>query len=382
MKNLKYLLPLFLSIFIVSCSSDDEEISPEPTINSRLTIIGYIDGNNNLRGNLDADIREMVTGSADLSEDVNLVVFANLRGSKPCIYEMSEGQKVKVREWDSSFLTTNPDSILSVMQWIIDEYPALEYATFFGGHGTGGIIETDTVRTDLRAAYAYGWDYDSSTTSGQCWINTSTLAAVMTHLPFMKYIFFDCCLMQDIDVVDQFKSCTQYLISPVCETPAAGAPYELIVPIFSISNTEIMCDSLLTTYHTYCKEHDDMQRSICISAIRTSAVDALVDITKQAISEIKGNLGTSAVTFDDCIYYYNKDNTLYDLQSIFYEQNRTHGTLSDDTYQKFLNALNQCVFTKRSSTRWQTASSININFNDFELTDANYGGISISKEKF
>ena len=83
-------------------------------------------------------------GSDKLPADVNLVVFANIHGEKPYIAELSGGESIKVREWESNFLATNPDSMLSVMKWIIDKYPAYEYATIFGGHGTGSLVYTET----------------------------------------------------------------------------------------------------------------------------------------------------------------------------------------------------------------------------------------------
>lgn len=378
MKKLKWILFIAVSAFVVACSSDDDTDNPdEPVVvTARRTVIAYMDGNNNLNTFLSNDIKEMAAGSANLPADVNLIVFANILGNKPYIAELSRGESTKVREWESTFLATNPDSMLSVIQWIIDRYPAYEYATIFGGHGSGSLQETDTVATSLRRAYAYGYDSSSKVVSGRVWINTGTLATVMSHLPHMKFVFFDCCLMQDIEVANNLQRYTDYIIAPTSETPAKGAPYEAIVPLLSNSDIETLCSDIINAYTD--------ASSICISALRTSGVANLLNVTREALNEIKPNIiSDESVLYDNCIYYYRKNRitppVLYELQDILYEQNQSpNHYLSDATYQKFLDAIGQCIFYKHFVTWWQT--SVDINFYDFSVTADNFGGLSISRE--
>ena len=91
----------------------------------------------------------------------------------------------------------------------------------------------------------------------------------------------------------------------------------------------------------------------------------------------------STVLYRNCIYYYRRnkisDPVLYELQDILYEQNQGH-ILSDATYQRFLDAISQCVFYKHFVTWWVSDPSVGINFNDFTVTDDNFGGLSISRE--
>lgn len=377
MKKLKWILFIAVSAIIVSCSGDDqEEPDPPVVVPARRTIIAYMDGNqvgNSLPQFLSLDIKEMVTGSAKLPSDVNLIVFANIRGEKPYIAELAGGDSTKVREWESTFLSTNPDSMLSVMQWIIKKYPANEYATIFGGHGTGGLHYTDTVATNLRRAYAYGWDYDNGKTT---WINSQTLGTVMSHLPKMKFVFFDCCLMQDIEVANDIQRYTDYIIAPVCETPVKGAPYEDIVPLLSTSDIETLCSDVINAYTA--------NSNICISALRTSGITNLLNVTREALKEIMPDINNNeTVLYRNCIYYYRRtrvsDPALYELQDILYEQNQG-SILSDATYQKFLDAIGQCIFKKHFVTFWVSDPSVGINFNDFEVKAENFGGISISRE--
>ena len=363
-----------LLLSIAACSSDSDSPAPDPVIPAQRTIIAIFDGNNNLSSNLNGDISEIEAGTKEVSAATNVIVFANILGQKAYIAEMVNGKRTKVREWSNAVVTTDPDTLLSVMQWIIAKYPANEYALVFGGHGTGSLLKgvNDTIPTTMRPAYAYGWDTSNKVASGRVWMNTSTLAAVISHLPRPRYIFFDCCLMQDYDVACQFKKYTDYIIAPVSETPADGAPYRKITPLLTIDDTEKMCDTILTTYYDYYNPH------LCISAIRTRDVDDLQVKTNAALQEIKQN---TALPYDytKVIYYFVEANkTLqYDLKSFFYEQNQ-QGNLSDDKYNAFVTALEKCVFTTRKSKPWKTAAQID--FTDFDVEDYNYGGLSITKE--
>jgi len=375
-----FTLLLLFAASMLACSSDSDSPTPDPVIPAQRTIIAIFNGNNNLSSDLSNDIKEIADGSKGLSAATNIVVFANLYGQKPYIAEMVNGKSTKVREWDKNAITTtHPDTLLSVMQWIMSKYPANEYGIVFGGHGTGsltkGITDTgehDTIPTTLRPAYAYGWDYNTTPTQKpRLWMNTGTLAAVISHLPERpRFIFFDCCLMQDYDVACQFKKYTDYIIAPVSETPSAGAPYKDITPLLTISDTEKMCDTLLTVYRDYCP--------ICISAIRTRDVDALQEKTNLALQEIKQNT-TLPYDYTKVIYYFVENNKIpqYDLKSFLYEQNQ-QGNLSDDKYNAFVSALEKCVFTSRKAQSWKTGA--NIHFTDFDVEDYNYGGLSITTE--
>ena len=383
------LLLLFAASMLAACSSSDDAPAPEPVIPAQRTVIAYFEGNNNLRSSLNEDIKEMKTGSKALSSATKLILFAAMNGEKPYIAEVAGGEIKKVRQWESSFFATHPDSMLAVMKWIIEKYPASEYGIIFGGHGTGSIVksnsdkDTDTIPTTMRPAYAYGYDFKDTKQKDKWWINTTTLATVISHLPERpKFIFFDCCLMQDIDVAYQFRKYTDYIVSPVSETPDKGAPYDSIVPLLSIADPEVMCDNILTTYQTYCQQK---ALPICISALRTYYVDDLMVKTDAALKEVKQNLEDNNESYDytNVIYYFRETNdgdpVLYDVKSFLYEQNKS-GRLSDPTYQAFLAALKPCIFTSRKSNGWRNAYN-RIHFTDFTVTDDNYGALSIRREK-
>lgn len=382
---------LFAILLLAACSSSDDAPAPEPVIPAQRTVIAFFDGNNNLHSSLSSDISEIEAGSKALSPTTNLILFANILGGKPYIAEVAGGEMKKVREWSATFPSVHPDSMLAVMKWIIEKYPAPEYGIIFGGHGTGSIVNADSIPTTMRPAYAYGYDFKDTKQKDKWWINTTTLATVISHLPQRpRFVFFDCCLMQDIDVAYQLRNYIDYIIAPVSETPAAGAPYKDITPLLSIADPETLCDTILTTYQTYCQQTKNLL-PICISALRTYYVDDLMAKTDAALKEVKQNLAdkSEAISYDKVIYYERervnsgsviiKDPKLYDLKSFLYEQ-KAKGNLSETTYNAFLTTLRQCIFSSRMSQKWVTGYAINFDI-DFTVTDDNYGALSIRRKK-
>lgn len=381
-----HIMFLLSAILAVSCASDDdmtdggngptdpsEELKPV-----RKTIIAYITGDNNLSSSLSNDLREMTTGSAQLPADYHLVVFADFRGEKPYIAHLKDGTLEKVRKYENEFYSTSPDSMRSVYQWIIDHYPAREYSTVLSGHGSGAIISSDTISTNLLKLNAYGYDGagEVSATSTSTWMNVPSMAAVFGSLRdydggrlHFDYIFLDCCCFQTIEVAYEFRHITDFIVAPVSETPAAGADYEKMTAALSLSGE----DAVRTIVDTY-----SANTSICISAIRTDMLDGLCAATRRALGTIYDGEEKLTLNHAHCIYYYRGNETGYQRQASLHDMKHIMRTnLEDGVYREWLAELEKAVVHKNVASRWET--SLGINFSLFQefLTDEYYGGVSM-----
>ena len=386
-KLLSYLtLPLLL-LTAFACSSEDTEQDKEPTETDyattpgRRTIIAYITGDNNLSDSLSADITEMIAGSQSIQEDCRVIVFADLNRQNPYIAHIRDGKMTKVKEYNNDFYTTSPDSMPSIYQWIIDHYPSSEYATVIEGHGSGPLINKDTIPTDLVTMHAYGTDGagEVSATSTSKWINIPAMATVFSKLKDHEgrklnftYIFFDCCCFQSVEIAYQLRHSAEYIIAPISETPGEGANYKTMLPVLC-EEKEHVANSIVNTYAT--------QNRLCISAIKTDGLEALCQATRSALETLKKQKPSPLTLERQNVIHYFKAKlvpVLHDMQHLMKKN------LSEEEYTRWLPYLKNITVNKHFPTVSNTSSDlwltgIGINFYQFRdyLTEENFGGISM-----
>lgn len=384
MKKLFTYLLLLTAFFLGACSGDDE-LSDDSTNSEsyykthpgRRTIIAYITGDNNLSSQLSSgDVAEMLSGSEEMPADCRLVLLGDFSGSKPYIAHFSNGELVRVRDFANDFYTTSADSMRSIMQWIIDNYPSEEYAAVIEGHGSGPLVRTDTIATNMIMLKAYGYDDtgEESATSTRTWMNIPSMASALNALKDkngnkvkMSYILFDCCCMQSVEVAYELRNATDYIIAPLSETPGKGADYTKMVPALC-ADKEVVADSVVTVY--------SQSASICISAIRTDRLDALCQATRTALQTIYKSGRQLELNRRNCIYYYRGDESsiipvLHDMKHIM------KINLGESAYEEWLPYLEEAVVAKHLVKKWDTNLSINFNIFQDYLTDEYYGGVSM-----
>lgn len=373
MKKIFYLLTLCIAL--TACSSDDD-VPPQPAMR---TVIVYMSGDNNLADSLNSDYNEMIAGSTRLSNDVNLIVVNDMDEHKPFVAKIANGTATTVRKWDNDFYVTTPDSMLNIMQWIINKYPAEEYATIFAGHGNGSRQMRDTVQTDIHRLYAYGVD-NTPDSGNEIWINIPSLAAVLSNLKTpeglpiqQEFIFFDCCNMQTVENVYELRNYAKYISSPLSEVIAEGANYREVVPLLSYDFDKD--PSRLIFYN------DKM--TLCASVVATDALEGLLTATRNVLHEIKSNINddkTTDLRYQGAIYYANIHNPfLHDMQNVFLNHVED-GTLSEATFQVWKEYLAKAVITKKMASKWTT--NLGIDFNAFTVNEETYGGLSMITPRY
>lgn len=376
MRNLFYIAALCITL--MACSSDEGSVTPpQPAMR---TVIAFISGDNNLSDSLNSDYKEMIAGSASLSKDVNLIVVNDVMNGKPFVAKIAGGTATTVRQWQEEFYMTTPDSMLNIMQWIINKYPAYEYATIFTGHGNGSRQMNDTVKTDIHRLYAYGVDYNKSTSTDGKWINVPTLATVLSNLKtpegtplHQEFIFFDCCNMQTVENVYELRNYTDYISAPLSEVKSEGANYRKVVPLLSY---DFASDPSQLLFY-----NDDM--ALCASVIDTSTLDALLAATRNVLLEIRSNdteSSTTTLRYQGSIYYsYIHNPFLQEMQNVFLNHVE-NGTLSESTFQIWKDCITDAVVAKKMASRWTTV--LNIDFSSFTVNDETFGGLSMITPRY
>ena len=391
---MKHFLTL-LGLLIMVCSCSKDEAEQEPVVPARRTVIVYMAGENDLSVRyIQDDLNEMKLGRKLVERNENLVVFVDnaSESEKPYIAKITvDGKMEKLYEYSSDFYTSDADNFAEVLSRCIQLCPATEdYGLVLWGHASGWIITNDSIDNSVYdSRRAYGRDTGDNSASGVKgkWLNIPSMRQALQSLNMKwKFIFSDCCNMQNIETAYELKDVAEYLIASPAEIPGKGAPYNTVVPTLFIHNDKEMYEAICDKYY---EQTDTKGGHLPISVIRTDKLNALAVATKAVLPEVVNNLPHNDYGMGHIYYfclvggnswgsnYDNRYKALYDMNDII-----RWATVNDQTaYNTWKAALDQAVIYKKMSTFWHAnyleSDYTEKNFYDFTVTEEAYGGVSM-----
>ena len=382
----KILYFLLAAVLLTGCQKDssDDGIDIEAV---RHTVLVYMSAENNLSYYAQGDINEMITGRKKVGNDCDLILYVDraITGEKPFIariYNRTDHPVDTLYQYPSDFYSSDPTLFQEVIERMVSYSPyAEDYGIVFWGHANGWIMENDGKNVFRRA---YGSDDghnagSSSTVEPTRWINIPDMAKALQQTGIhWKFIFFDCCNMQNVEVAYELRNATDYIIASPAEITGSGAPYDTMVPDFFIEDDEQMGIKMCTDYNA---QFDYVGGHLPISVIATSKLQALADVTRQVLPEITNWLKTETPT-KGIIYYYNYDSDYNkgffpEYGKVMYDMNdMIRASLADEPkkFEKWKKAFFEAVFYAETSTKWHANT---IQFSDFEVTAEKFGGMSM-----
>lgn len=366
-------------LLFVSCSHDKEESVP-----AQRTVIVYMVAENTLSTYAKTNLDDMVKGSLSMPSNDNLIVYvdsADIGDSRPCILRIHNGKKDIVEKFTNDVLSTDPTQMATILQSIVNQYPASSYGLVLWSHASGWIINDDSVATSSAASSAkqscaFGVDNQSNSAynNNGKWLNIPTLASILSKLPKFDFIFSDCCNMQCIEVAYELKNVTQHLIGSPAEIPGAGAPYVSIVP--DMFRTSDYASAILADYEAaYATSTDSVPvKGVMLSDINTSAIDNFASVTRTYINKIMSVNGIYPQSPSlDGIPYYSKSffygDMLYDVVGFM------HKYLSAEDFASWKLTFDALVSVRYICSTWDT--SLSIDFSDFVINSGTAGGVSM-----
>ncbi|MBQ9231982.1 MAG: hypothetical protein IJ190_12530 [Prevotella sp.] len=365
----KILFYIVLVLTCVACSSKDDVELRKP---AKRTVMVYVAAENTLSGNAQSDINEMIQGVKSISKYDNLIVFVDRAGSQesPFIIRLQDNDKHPadtIKKYNSDFYSSDPDKMKEVLGWIMSQYPADDYGLVLWGHGNGWVIMNDSVSTQRAIAVDSG---DNRVSDNGLWMNIPSLRVALNALPHpFKFIFADCCNMQNIEVAYELKDVTEYYIASPAGIPGEGAPYQTIIPDLFLYDDVQMYTKTCDDYNALT---DNENGHLPVTAIRTKDLPSLVIATKTALQTID----PSTVNTDGLIYYYSyrvsdpNEHVMYDMKDFLLRH------AEPAAYQQWEKALeqSQTIAYKKISTKWQVLGTLVF---DFEVTEERFGGVSM-----
>ena len=372
-----FLISITMLLLLTACSKDSNNNS-EPTT-ARRTVIVFISGDNTLSSFTNGDIQELVNGSYNtLSGDDRLVMYVDRisNNEKPFIARITGNSSHPVDtlfKYGEDFYSSEPKVFTEILSRIMKLCPAKEYGLVLWGHASGWCFEKDK-----RRAFGIDNGNNSQNANNGLWLSIPDMRACFEQLGIKwKYIFADCCNMMGVEVAYELRHCADYLIGSPAEIPGFGAPYNKMVKHF-FGQSETFYNDIADTYAA------DYPNYLPISVIRLSQMDSLAAATKKVMPAIAAHLKQGdATATKGIIYYYapngrsdNSNKSMYDINDMI----RTALVEQPQAYDAWFEVFKKAVPKRVTSEMWQTNYNSGlgtVNFNDFEVTDAKMGCVSM-----
>lgn len=382
------MLPVCLAVFSV-CSDDNEPILPQNETGRR-TVLMYVSAQNSLgyKNFQEKDSVEIALGKKYIDNNDCLLVFMDDE-SDPRIYRYSRMRKKPelVRRWKTDVNASSPAVLQEVLEWTRQQYPAKEYGLVMWSHSDGWVPSVNKNYEERPAAqtYAFGidvgtdgsmkYDLDKTGRPGAQMDIEDMAQAIRQSGVDLKYIFFDSCLMQNIEVCYTLRNVTDYVIAAPMQIPGCGANYTHLLQKGLFTQAE---KDIAEVYATDAIEGLDRPNNeyydfgLVISTIRTDKMEALAQTTAQVLQRSKACNRTS-VDLGHALSYQPYESMYFYRPHYYDAQEAMRQLLNEDDFAMYAKALNEAIVNKYTTERFWKGPG----YYDMQEVDANhFAGIS------
>lgn len=314
MKIINIIIKINIILVLFSSCEKNEDVL---TLSDR-TIIVYMAADNDLSYTAFENLQQMKEGFMDVG--TQLVVFFDQGDENPCLAKIHQGTDIIVKSY-AELNSANSDVLRSIIEDVIDLYPAKEYGLILWSHGSSWMPNGSMLKS-------FGYD------SGMR-MNIPDLA---NSLPVkFNFILFDACLMGAVEVAYELKDKTNYIIASSTETIYQGFPYDKIIP--ELIRPKIDFNAVAKSYFDYYNNQSYSYQSATISVVDTRYLSDLAYYMKQFFKSNNVNLQsfdrTSVQRLD-----------LYEEQYIFDLHDFINRILPDANKDDFMNQLSKVILCK------------------------------------
>ena len=355
-KLLHIIVLVGICLTFFSCSDDTE---PEPKHYENVAIIYWM-GDNSLSSWAEADIKELVAGKDDIPDSSTIIIYVDLANTTPIIYQLDRKEGLKVwKQYTVEEDCTDSLTLLNNFRTIIKNFPANNYGLTFGSHGSGWVIHQ---RRALGPDQSHSGNY----------LNIPTLRRILEKLPHMRYIFFDVCFMQSIEVAYELRKQADWIIGSPAEIPSPGAPYNLL--------TKALCEgdasAIVNEYDGYYPIGNYF--GTLLSAIKCNELESFAAATYPYIINAFAEEQTITSNQAQVIQKYSSQFPLY---TYAYDMNSAMAhILSEEDYNEWVMAFEKAVpIHKYNSGRWTSSWYLNQRIcNNPTIYDSkHFGGVTM-----
>lgn len=378
-------------LLLFGCSKEegDNFLSMEK---GRRTVLMYVSAQNSLgyRRYHQKDSLEIERGKRFIADNDRLLVYVD-DAHLPRIYRYKKNGKPElVRQWKQEANSSSPATLSNVLSWMKQYYPAEEYGLVMWSHATGWLPSTNCDYTRMRMqlrpeTFSFGIDVGEDgnmsrdeAADGQtgAQMNVDDLAnAVAQSGVHLKYLFFDACLMQSLEVCYSLRNVTDYVIGGPVQIPACGGNYEHLLEKGLFTQAE---KDIVETYYRDAAEgfndydSDYYDFGIVLSAVRTDKMETLAQTLASSLAR-SSLMGRQSPQLSQVPAYLGYSSMYNYLPHMYDAQEAMRSVLQPSDYQAFKAALDACIVSKAATDKcW-----IGPGYSDMIHIDANkFCGIS------
>lgn len=354
MKNIKILsLLVCLVAVLVGCSKEDEEgpVKPQPREQVGRTVLVYIVGDAGDPRNELSDLFE--TNFADMKEGMrevdyskcNLVVYSELVDDVPHLVSLKKKDNKVIVDTLFTYAEQNPlakDVMSAVISQTISYFPADSYGMVFLSHSSSWVPASNDANSRSIGYYR------------KTQMNIADFRDVLLNAfsEPLKFLLFDSCNMQSVEVAYELRNCVEYFIGSPTEIPGPGAPYKMVVPEL-FTDTDLAVNIASAYYDYYDKlytgerptSNENWTGGVAASVINSAAIENLAMATKAVIHKYVQNV--SELRRDGILLYdFSSSRANYDFNDFI--QNLTGGEDNSD-YRLWRQAFDEAVIYRKTT---------------------------------
>ena len=338
---------LALMLILVSCHDDDSS-NLSPWGENRQTLVVYVAGENSLSRYVANDIDEILDGKTSIPDSCEVMIYVDDVTSTR-IYAVSNhtqassyGEMTPEYTYSENLNSASSDVLDMVLNYAETHHRARSYGLVMWSHASGWIPSARSPKnsfgcdTQNRTTYDVGYEMDIE----------DMASALSRHS--LRFILFDACFMQSVEVAYTLRHAADYIIGSPAEIPAPGQPYDVIMPALFAQPFDAC--RLIQISGDYYRDNDDTY-GMLLSVLRTDRLEAFAEATRTALHDIDlGNMQTYSVLN---YFRYNKE---YKYPDFFDIQGLMLKNLSSSAYYSWKQALDSVEVGNYRSDFWYSAT--------------------------
>lgn len=351
---------LLLLVSITSCRK--KEVIDIPTGPAETTVIIYMAAENSLSAyatsqRRDADLNELVRAAKSIPLDCRVVVYVD-DTDMPRTYSISAHQGLTTLQVMPEHDSADPNNFERTISLLVADFPARQYGLVLWSHGSGWIPQHHTSPSNVatgapgKPQHTFGIDNNLNLGTNEkgadkgTEMNIDDMRTALEHIGIhWRYILFDACFMQCVEVDYELRNLTDYIIASPAEIPGEGAPYDVIMPQLTHpteQNITAITDGYYNNYST--------NGGCVISVVKTNELDSLLSLTRQLMPDFytRGYDLDCDLVQPYCAYIYHSSwkPEYYDMASVM------HHALTDYDYLLWTQQLQRTVIAQQHTGSW------------------------------